>query len=165
LLNARLYQDTANHTLEQQIIHAEKQNTAIPSRPAVKEGDVLGKIEIPRLGLSVAVLQGTTSKTLLLGVGHIEGTAFPGEMGNIGIAGHRDTFFRGLKDIHSDDEILLQTTAGIAKYKVDWIQITAPSDSGIISPTTDSALTLVTCFPFHYIGAAPERFVVHARRQ
>jgi sortase A len=100
-----------------------------------------------------------------LGAGHIEGTALPGEAGNVGIAGHRDTFFRRLKDLHNDDEILLQTTAGIAQYKVDWIQITAPSDGAIVASTSDSSLTLVTCYPFHYIGAAPERYVIHAIRQ
>jgi sortase A len=163
LFNARLFQIAASHTLEQQI-HAEEQHTASPSRPAVKEGDVLGKIEIPRLGLSVVVLQGTTSKTLLLGVGHIEGTALPGESGNIGIAGHRDTYFRVLKDVRRNDEIRLQTASGIARYEVDWIQITAPRDGDIVAPTSESALTLVTCYPFYYIGAAPERFVVHAHR-
>jgi sortase A len=164
LFNARLFQNAANHTLEQQIL-AEEQHTASPSRPVVKEGEVLGKIEIPRLGLSVAVLQGTTSKTLLLGVGHIEGTALPGEAGNIGIAGHRDTYFRVLKDIRRNDEIQLQTASGVTRYEVDWIQITAPRDGYIVALTSESALTLVTCYPFYYVGAAPERFVVHAHRQ
>jgi sortase A len=164
LLNARLFQNAANHTLEQQI-HAEEQHSSIPSRSAIKEGDVLGKIEIPRVGLSVAVLQGTTSKTLLLGVGHIEGTALPGETGNVGIAGHRDTYFRVLKDVRRNDEIRLQSVSGVTKYEVDWIQITAPRDGDIVAPTSESALTLVTCYPFYYVGAAPERFVVHAHKQ
>jgi sortase A len=131
---------------------------------AVKEGDILGRIEIPRLKVSVIILQGTTSQTLRLGVGHIDGTAFPGEPGNIGIAGHRDTFFRALKDIRSDDEILLYTSTGIVRYDVDWTRITAPRDVGILAPATESALTLVTCYPFHYIGAAPQRFIVHAHK-
>jgi sortase A len=164
LLNARFYQKAAGHALDQRI-DAQEQHTVSPSASAVKEGDALGRIKIPRLGLSVVVLQGTTSKTLLLGVGHIEGTALPGEAGNIGIAGHRDTYFRGLKDIRRDDEILLQTATGVVRYDVDWIQITAPGDGGIVLPSTESALTLVTCYPFHYIGAAPERYVVHAHRQ
>jgi sortase A len=164
LLNAKVYQKAAGHMLDQHI-DAEEQHTVSPSASAVKEGDALGRIEIPRLGLSVVVLQGTTSKTLLLGVGHMEGTALPGQAGNIGIAGHRDTYFRTLKNIRRDDEILLQTATGIAKYEVDWIQITAPGDGGIVLPSTKSALTLVTCYPFHYIGAAPERYVVHAHRQ
>jgi sortase A len=164
LFNAKQFQHAASLTLDGQI-HAEEQHTVTPTRNAVKEGDVLGRIQIPRIGMSVIILQGTTSKTLRLGVGHINGTALPGESGSIGIAGHRDTFFRGLKDIHRDDEILLQTPAGVARYEVDWIQITAPGDGGIVSLTTESGLTLVTCYPFHYIGAAPERFVVHAHRQ
>jgi len=163
LFNARLFQNAASHTLEAQI-HAEEQRTVIPTKNIVKEGDVLGRIEIPRIALSVIVLQGTTSQTLRLGVGHIAGTALPGESGNVGIAGHRDTFFRGLKDIHTDDEILLQTVSGISRYEVDWIQITASNDGEIVSPTAKSGLTLVTCYPFHYIGPAPERFVVHAHR-
>ncbi|MGD0548321.1 MAG: class D sortase [Terracidiphilus sp.] len=163
LFNARLFQNAASRALDGQI-HAEELHTVIPARKSVKEGDLLGRMEIPRIGLSVMVLQGTSSKTLRLGVGHISGTALPGESGNIGIAGHRDTFFRSLKNIHREDEILLQTTAGIARYEVDWIQITAPGDSGIVSTATESGLTLVTCYPFYYIGAAPERFVVHAHR-
>jgi len=164
LLNARSFQNAASQTLDKQI-HTVGLRPIIQARKIVKEGDVVGRIEIPRIGMSVMVLQGTTARTLRLGAGHIEGTALPGEAGNVGIAGHRDTFFRGLKDIHRDDEILLQTVDGIARYKVDWIQITAPGDGGIVSPTTESGLTLVTCYPFHYIGAAPERYVVHARRQ
>jgi len=161
LFSARVYQNAASRILEEQI-HAEERHTFVGTRNPVKEGDVLGRIEIPRIALSVVVLQGTTSQTLRLGVGHIDGTALPGNPGNIGIAGHRDTFFRGLKDIRSNDEILLQTSAGTATYVVDWIQITQPSDGGIVFSASTSALTLVTCYPFYYIGAAPERFVVHA---
>jgi sortase A len=164
LSSARLFQNDASHALDHQIL-AEEQHPIALTRTAVKEGDVLGRIEIPRIGMSVMVLQGTTSKTLRLGAGHIDGTALPGEPGSIGIAGHRDTFFRSLKDIHRDDEILLQTTAGVARYEVDWIQITAPGDGGIVSLANESGLTLVTCYPFYYVGAAPERFVVHAQRQ
>ena len=162
-INAKLFQNNAELTLEKQI-DANEQHPTEPIKIAVKEGDILGRIAIPRIGMSVVVLQGTKSKTLRLGVGHIEGTALPGEPGNIGIAGHRDTFFRGLKDIREDDEIRLQTTTGIDRYDVDWIRITAPGDSGVLAPTTESAITLVTCYPFYYIGAAPKRFVVHAHK-
>jgi sortase A len=164
LLNARIYQRNAVLTLYKQI-DAEEQHSEWPPGKAMKEGDVLGRIMIPRIGLSVAILQGTTSQTLRLGVGHIEGTALPGEPGNIAIAGHRDTYFRALKDIHSGDEIQLQTASGVTRYEVDWIQITAPGDGGILPSVTNSSLTLVTCYPFYYVGAAPERFVVHAHRQ
>jgi sortase A len=164
LFDARIYQKKAELSLEEQIQAQEANESALP-KLAVKEGDILGRIEIPRIGLSVVILEGTTSQTLRHGVGHIERTALPGESGNIGIAGHRDTYFRALKDIQASDKIEIQTTEGITRYEVDWIQITVPSDVAIVSPTTDSTLTLVTCYPFHYIGAAPERFVVHAHRQ
>jgi sortase A len=164
LLDARIYQQRAELTLEKRIQAQEAHETALP-KLSVKEGDILGRIDIPRIELSAVVLEGTTSQTLQHGVGHIEGTALPGEPGNIGIAGHRDTYFRGLKEIRANDEIQIQTAAGITRYEVDWIQITVPSDAAIVSPATGSALTLVTCYPFHFVGAAPERFVVHAHRQ
>jgi sortase A len=163
LLHAKHYQEAANNTLEQQI-HAEEGHKIGLSRSAAKEGDVLGRIGIPRLGMRVAVLQGTTSQTLRLGVGHIDGTPLPGEPGNVGIAGHRDTFFRGLKDIRPSDEIQIQTATGLFRYQVDWVQIVVPGDTGILEPAAGSALTLVTCYPFHFIGSAPERYVVHAHK-
>lgn len=164
LLYAKHYQEAADNALDRQIF-AEEQHQSGPSQAVAKEGDVLGRIEVPRLKLRVAILEGTTARTLRLGVGHIDGTAFPGTAGSIGIAGHRDTYFRGLKDIRKNDQILLETPAGTSRYEVDWIRITDPADGGILAPTTNSGLTLVTCYPFHYIGAAPERYVVHAHRQ
>jgi sortase A len=164
LIGAKIHQRNAALILDKQILVEGQRKFALPA-PIINEGDILGRIEIPRINVSVVVLQGTTSQTLRLGVGHIKGTALPGEPGNIGIAGHRDTYFRALKDIHKDDEIELQTINGIARYGVDWIRITAPSDAGILAPTTESSLTLVTCYPFYYIGAAPKRFIVHAHRQ
>jgi sortase A len=164
LIGARIYQINALSILDKEIQVENKQNAEQPVL-AIIEGDVLGRIDIPRIGISVAILQGTTSRTLRLGVGHINGTALPGEPGNIGIAGHRDTYFRALKDIREGDEIRLQTSTGIAKYVVDRIQITSPSNVGVLAPTANSSLTLVTCYPFYYIGAAPNRFIVHAHRQ
>jgi sortase A len=162
MLHARLYQEAAGITLDKQIQAQEQHQVSVP-REAAKEGDVLGRIEIPRLGMTVAILEGTTSKTLRLGVGHIHGTALPGDAGNIGIAGHRDTYFRALKDIHTGDEIQIQTAAGSTGYKVDWARVVAPGDSEVLSPSPGSAITLVTCYPFYLIGAAPKRFVVHAQ--
>jgi sortase A len=130
----------------------------------VKKGDVLGRMDIPRLGVSVAVLQGTNSRVLRLGAGHIEGTPLPGEAGNSGIAGHRDTFFRELKDIRSNDEIQLQTATGFFRYEVDWAKVVAPDDVSVLSPSAESALTLVTCYPFYLVGPAPRRFVVRAHQ-
>ncbi|MGA2570870.1 MAG: class D sortase [Terracidiphilus sp.] len=162
LLYAKLYQEAAADALEKQISVPQQQKIS-PSRVAAKDGDVLGRIEIPRLGVNVAILEGTTSQTLRLGVGHIEGTALPGEPGNIGIAGHRDTYFRDLKDIRTNDEIQIQTATGLSRYEVDSVQIVAPGDTGVLAPSAESAITLVTCYPFHLIGAAPRRFIVHAR--
>jgi sortase A len=163
LLNARLYQVSAERSLENQIQMQERHGAAQP-KLAIKKGDVLGRMEIPRLGISVAVLQGTNSRVLRLGAGHIAGTPLPGEAGNIGIAGHRDTFFRGLKDVRKNDEIQLQTATGMFHYEVDWLRVVAPEDIAVLAPSTESALTLVTCYPFYLVGPAPRRFVVHARK-
>lgn len=163
LLDARLYQASAKRSLESQI-QVEKEQKVIQPKPAVRLGDVLGRMDIPRLGVSVAVLQGTKSRMLRLGAGHIEGTPLPGEPGNIGIAGHRDTFFRELKDIRSHDEIQLQTATGFFRYEVDWVKVVAPDDNSVLAPSTASALTLVTCYPFYLVGPAPNRFVVRAHQ-
>jgi sortase A len=163
LLGARSYQAAANQTLDRQI-EDEEVFPASLSRTAGREGEVIGRIEIPRLGLAVAILEGTASRTLRAGVGHIAGTALPGETGNIGIAGHRDTYFRTLKDILPGDEIRIQTPTGLSRYEVNWVQIVSPNDAGILAHSPDSAVTLVTCYPFYYVGPAPERYVVHARK-
>ena len=159
LLYADHFQRVASDVLEKQM-SAQEQHGLKPSVP--KRGDVLGFIEIPRLGVKVAILEGTTQKTLLLGVGHIEGTPLPGDPGNAGIAGHRDTYFRALRNIRAGDKIQILTAAGSSLYVVDWTRIVAPEDTEILTPSSGSAITLVTCYPFYYIGAAPERFVVHA---
>jgi sortase A len=164
LLDARIYQVSAKRSLETQI-HREKVHYEPQPKPAVKTGDVLGRVDIPRLGISVAVLQGTSSRMLRLGAGHIEGTALPGETGNSGIAGHRDTFFRKLKDIRKDDEIQLQTATGLFRYEVDWVKVVEPNDTTVLEPSTlGSTLTLVTCYPFYFVGSAPKRFVVRAHK-
>jgi len=164
LLHARHFQEVANSTLEQRM-HAEEQRKESLPGAAAKEGEVLGRLEIPQLGMMVAILEGTTSQTLAVGVGHIKGTALPGEQGNIGIAGHRDTYFRALKNIHRGDEIRLQTSTGLSRYKVDRFEVVAPEDVSVLAPSSTSAITLVTCYPFHFIGAAPQRFVVHAYQE
>ncbi len=163
LLDARLYQASAKRSLESQI-QVEEEGKATPPKSAVKKGEVLGRMDIPRLGVSVAVLQGTNSRMLRLGAGHIEGTPLPGEAGNSGIAGHRDTFFRKLKDIRANDEIQLQTATGLFRYEVDWAKVVAPDDVSVLAPSTESALTLVTCYPFYLVGPAPKRFVVRAHQ-
>jgi len=161
LLDAKLYQVSAKRSLES-LVQVEKEHKVIQPKPAVKAGDVLGLMEIPRLGVSVAVLQGTNSRMLRLGAGHIEGTPLPGEPGNSGIAGHRDTFFRELKDVRKNDEIEFQTATGLLRYQVDWVKVVAPDDTSVLTASTESALTLVTCYPFYFVGPAPDRFVVRA---
>lgn len=164
MLEARRYQESAKKSLATQIQNAGRLD-ANPIRRPVEMGDVLGRIDIPRLGVSVAVLEGTSSRTLRLGAGHVAGTALPGETGNSGIAGHRDTFFRELKDIRKDDEIQIQTATGLLRYQVDWARVVGPNDTSVLAPSTaGSTLTLVTCYPFYYVGPAPNRFVVRARR-
>ena len=163
LLDARLYQVAAKRSLENQI-QVEKEPKTEQAKLAVKAGGVLGRMDIPRLGISVAILQGTNSRMLRLGAGHIAGTPLPGEAGNSGIAGHRDTFFRELRDIRSNDEIQLQTATGLFRYQVDWVKVVAPDDTSVLDPSAESALTLVTCYPFQFLGSAPQRFVVRAHK-
>ena len=123
---------------------------------------VIGRISIPRLHLSAIVEEGVDNTTLSRAVGHIPGTALPGETGNIGIAGHRDTFFRALKDLQPHDSIDFTTHAGRFHYTVESLTVVEPTDVSVLQSNGDQALTIVTCFPFQYIGNAPRRFIVHA---
>jgi sortase A len=125
----------------------------------------LAILRIPRIHLEVPVLGGTDEITLNRGVGQIAGTAAPGEKGNIGIAGHRDGFFRNLKDISRGDVIELQTTSSSTTYVVNRILITGADDASMLRSSDEQLLTLVTCYPFHFIGPAPRRFVVQASLQ
>jgi sortase A len=121
-------------------------------------------IRINRIHVEAPVLDGTDDLTLNRGVGHIQGTSRPGENGNVGLAGHRDGFFRGLKDIKLGDRIDLEEPDGTETYVVDHLTIVDPHDVRVLQSETKSALTLVTCYPFYYIGSAPRRFIVHATR-
>ena len=132
--------------------------------PAAATNGLIGRMEIPRLGLSVVVVEGVGRTTLRRGVGHIPGTALPGEDGNVGLSGHRDTFFRPLKDLRIKDEIQISTLKGDFSYEVESLRVVEPSDVGVLEPARENVLTLVTCYPFFYIGAAPKRFVVRARQ-
>jgi len=132
-------------------------------RAEPEPGAALGRIDIPRLGVSAIVRAGSDAKTLRLAVGHIPGTAFPGEAGNVGLAGHRDTFFRRLKYIRADDLISIATVDGTYAYRVERTTVVNPSDVWVLDPTDHGTLTLVTCYPFSYVGSAPQRFVVRAR--
>ena len=132
--------------------------------PAAAIDGLIGRMEIPRLGLSAVVFEGVGRTTLRRAVGHIPGTALPGEAGNVGLSGHRDTFFRPLKDLRIKDEIQFSTLKGDFRYQVESLRVVAPSDVSVLVPSHENVLTLVTCYPFFYIGAAPKRFVVRARQ-
>lgn len=142
---------------------AERGGRTVPdARPRPAPGDVIGRIEIPRLGVSTVVRAGSDARTLRLAVGHIPGTALPGEAGNVGLAGHRDTFFRRLADISTGDEIRMVTPEGVFTYVVERTNVVEPEDVWVLDPTSRGVLTLVTCYPFSYVGSAPQRFIVRA---
>lgn len=122
----------------------------------------LAILRIPKIHLEVPVLGATDDITLNRGVGQIAGTASPGEKGNIGIAGHRDGFFRNLKDLSRGDVIELETTTSSELYVVDSVLVTGPDDTSVLRPRESQSLTLVTCYPFNFIGPAPRRFIVEA---
>ena len=125
---------------------------------------LIGRLSVPRLRLSAMVREGIDRHTLQLAIGHIPATALPGQVGNVGVAGHRDTFFRGLKDLKTQDEILFSTLGGDFKYEVESLMIVGPDDVAVLAPSSENVLTMVTCYPFSYIGTAPKRFVVRARQ-
>jgi len=124
----------------------------------------LGRLEIPEADLSVMVLEGTEPTTLDRAVGHIPGTARPGEPGNLGIAGHRDGYFRGLRHLHPGDAMSFTTLDGIARYQVEKIEVVSPGRTDVLAPTAEPTITLITCYPFYHLGDAPSRYVVHARQ-
>ena len=130
---------------------------------SIAEGSVIGEIQVLRLGIKAIVVQGDSEKLLGLAVGHLPATALPGEAGNVALAGHRDGLFRPLRDVRPGDSIILRMTDRDFQYQVEWTAVVPPTAVRVIQPTSEPALTLVTCFPFSYIGAAPERFIVRAR--
>jgi sortase A len=134
-------------------------------RPMPHLGDAVAKLIIPRLGTELYVLEGDDAGDLRRGPGHIVGTPMPGQNGNCIIAGHRDTHFRVLKDIRKGDAIVLQTGAGQYTYRVSETQVVVPTNTASLKPTRDAELHLITCYPFQYLGSAPERFVVQAKLQ
>jgi len=127
------------------------------------EGEVIGEIQVPRLGLNVMVVQGDSPVNLRRAVAHLSKSALPGEWGNVALAGHRDTFFRPLRDVRLGDEIRFTTSARSFEYVVESIEVVAPADIRVLETATGHDLTLLTCFPFYYVGPAPQRFVVRAR--
>jgi sortase A len=123
---------------------------------------LLGRLEIPRLHVKVMVREGADESTLRRAVGHIPGTALPGNIGNVALAGHRDTFFRELRNIRKEDTIDLKTQDATYSYLVQSTKIVGPRDVGVLATSGGETLTLVTCYPFYYVGSAPKRFIVRA---
>jgi sortase A len=135
-----------------------------PPRLHFHRGDVLGRLSIPRLDLSVMVFEGDDAAILKKGAGHIPATSLPHQNGNLGIAAHRDTYFRPLRLIHPNDVIEFTTTEGVSRYSVTDTEIVGPSDIQVLAKAPGRDLTLVTCYPFYYLGSAPKRWIVHAKR-
>jgi len=127
-------------------------------------GGLIGRVEVPRLDLSAIVIEGSDSVVLQRAVGHVPGTALPGESGNIAITGHRDTFFRPLRNIRQADLIRFTTPKEKFWYRVTSISVVAPDDVAVLGAGKGEELTMITCFPFSFVGAAPRRFVVRAER-
>lgn len=128
----------------------------------VVSGVPIGKLVIPSVGISAIVLDGDDSGTLSIAPGHIPGTVLPGEYGNAGIAAHRDTFFRKLETVREGDSIIVTTLGGVYRYQVDSSKVVDPTRTDVLAPTKGAILTLVTCYPFHWIGPAPKRFIVRS---
>ena len=134
-----------------------------PSILPASPGDLVGRLEAPRLGLRVIVAEGIANATLRHAVGHVPGTALPGQKGNVALAGHRDLAFRRLRDVREGDTMRLVTPGGSYDYMVESAAVVGPQRADLLDPTPQPTLTLVTCYPFFMVGPAPQRFVVRAR--
>ena len=164
-----------SHTVQKKALQwldtKEAARPALPAGPLtsivprdLRHGDVVGELSIPRLHLSVMVFEGDDAGVLNVGAGHIPGTGLAAGEGNIGIAAHRDTFFRPLRGIHASDLITLRTPSGTSQFAVTETEIVRPSQVEVLAPVPGRNLTLVTCYPFAWAGHAPQRFIVHAKK-
>ena len=151
--------DRAYDDLEQ---NEQKENPA--PRIAPPPDGLIGRIEIPRVNVSAIVREGVDSRTLRRAAGHVPGTALPGDEGNVAIAAHRDTFFRGVRDLTLNDTIRVKTTHGTFEYVVRSTEIVKPTDVQVLNARRRHELTLITCYPFNYIGHAPKRYIVKAEQ-
>ncbi|MHB8734355.1 MAG: class D sortase [Terriglobales bacterium] len=157
------------HDAARQLAQIQASGTAPTSARRAKAGEPLGRLSVPRLDLSVVVAEGDSATILRRAVGHVPQTALPGAAGNFVLAGHRDTFFRPLRETRAGDIIRFTTPQKTYTYQVEWTKVVAPSDLSVMAPEAASpahfaqTLTLITCYPFYYIGPAPKRFVVRAR--
>jgi sortase A len=136
----------------------------LPSRILLQPEAIIGRISIPNLKLSAMVREGADTKTLRIAVGHIPSTALPGQPGNVGVAAHRDTFFRHLGELKNGDTIGFSTVDGDFTYRVESLKIVEPENIEVLASSDEKVLTMVTCYPFHYIGNAPHRYIVRAKQ-
>lgn len=157
-------QRASNRELEEiRMSVAPAAGTTANRRTRLARGALVGRIEVDRLGVSAIVREGDDTGVLRRAVGHIPETVLPGETGNAGLAGHRDTFFRNLRDVRRGDRIVVTTPRSVVTYEVRSTRVVEPSNVSVLQPTSAPTLTLVTCYPFNYIGAAPKRFIVQAQ--
>lgn len=161
-LNSRIQQAQGNRELDRILARRPTSAAAVPN-VQIPEGGLIGRVEIPRLHLSVVIFQGTGNSVLNHGVGHLDGSALPGQAGNVVLAAHRDTFFRSLRDIQKGDTITVTTLEGRRRYRVEATEIVDPTEVSVADPTVKPTLTLITCYPFYFVGHAPKRFIVRAR--
>ena len=166
-LAAMIYQVEQSLALERRahaLDHPEPDAAAHLVEPLVETSAPIGRLEIPRLGLSVVVVEGDDESTLKVAVGHLPDTPLPWQEGNTALAGHRDTFFRPLRSIQAGDEIRFATRHGTFRYRVTRHTVVEPDDLRVLDASPAAALTLITCYPFNFVGPAPRRFIVHAER-
>jgi len=164
------YQIAASRTYQNdqrnQYRHIKEDSRLAPAAPIIPvDGETIGEMTMPRLGLSAMVAQGESPAVLKHAVGHLSDTALPGQVGNVVLAGHRDTFFRPLRDVRIGDAITLSTRTGQFQYIVESTSVVPPTDLSVLDTVDGRTLTLITCFPFVYVGSAPNRFIVRAREQ
>jgi len=133
------------------------------AKPSRRDPLLIGELEAPRVGLSVMVREGLDAATLRRAVGHVPSTALPGQVGNFVILGHRDTFFRPLRELEKGDTVRISTTRGRFTYAIESIEVVEPEGIALTAPASEAVATLITCFPFNYVGPAPRRFVARAR--
>jgi sortase A len=169
LVDSRIFQHREKQRLDRLLSDQPKTTPAsaieaVKVTPRVGPGGLIGQVQIARLGIAVMVVEGTARRGLRRAAGHIPGTAMPGQPGNVGIAAHRDTFFRPLRNIQRDDVITLTTLSGEYRYRVVSTQVVSPSNVAVLNSDGNQILTLVTCYPFYFVGAAPSRFIVRAER-
>jgi sortase A len=162
MTESRIFQRDEDRNLER--LAVAHQTAVIDTSPGLEPGGLIGRISVTRLGVSVIVMEGTDGQTLRRAAGHISGTALPGEQGNVGIAAHRDTFFRPLRGIRKDDVITITTSRGNYRYRVVSTRVVDPDDISVLNSDGSGVLTLVTCYPFNFIGSAPNRFIVRAEQ-